>query len=126
MQVNIFIPEELEDTSLNVLPRELSKAHPSEIGDGGREGAGVLTMLHGSKPHTHTHTLHSVSLKIHGLRGTLQALSIRSQSEELLLRKVSVNVHIRLVNVANYGTGGRPVGTEQYRYSLFPVGKTNT
>lgn len=118
----IFIPEQLEDTSLNVLP----KSQPSEIRAGDRDGAGVFTMLHGSKPHTHTHTRHSVSLKIHGLPGTLRALSVRSQSEELLLRKVSVNVHVGLVDVADYGTGGGPVGAEQERDSLFPVGKTNT
>lgn len=40
----IFIPEQLEDTSLNVLPRELSESHPLEIRDGDQEGAGVLTM----------------------------------------------------------------------------------
>lgn len=108
-----------------MLPRELSKSHLLEIRDGDRGFDNAVTVS-GSKPHTRTHTLHSVSLKIHGLRGTLQALSIRSQSEELLLRKVSVNVHICLVDVANYGTGGCPVRTEQYRYSLFPVGKTNT
>lgn len=120
LRVIIFIPEQLEDTSLNVLP----KSQPSEIRAGG--GAGVFTMLHGSKPHTHTHTRHSVSLKIHGLPGTLRALSVRSQSEELLLRKVSVNVHVGLVDVADYGTGGGPVGAEQEGDSLFPVGKTNT
>lgn len=123
MQVILFIPEQPENTSLNVNPESFqSLIHQrSEIGTGFGQG--------GDAPRfraAHTHTQHSVSLKIHGLRGTLRALSIRSQSEELLLRKVSVNVHICLVDVANYGTGGCPVWTEQYRYSLFPVGKTNT
>lgn len=40
----LFIPEQLEDTSLNVLPRELSKSHPLEIRDRDQEGTGVLTM----------------------------------------------------------------------------------
>jgi len=41
LQVIIFIPEQLEDTSLNVLPKELSKSHPSELRDGDREGLGL-------------------------------------------------------------------------------------
>lgn len=35
----VFIPEQLEDTSLNVLPRELSESHLLEIRDG--DGGGV-------------------------------------------------------------------------------------
>lgn len=49
VQVIIFIPEQLEDTSLNVLPRELSESQRSELGPG-RGG----TTLRSSELHTHT------------------------------------------------------------------------
>lgn len=51
VQVIIFIPEQLEDTSLNVLPRELSESQRSELG-AGRGGGG--TTLRSSELHTHT------------------------------------------------------------------------
>lgn len=49
VQVINFIPEQLEDTSLNVLPRELSESQRSELG-AGRGG----TTLRSSELHTHT------------------------------------------------------------------------
>lgn len=49
VQVIIFIPEQLEDTSLNVLPREPSECQRSELG-AGRGG----TTLCSSQLHTHT------------------------------------------------------------------------
>lgn len=51
VQVIIFIPEQLEDTSLNVLPRELSESQRSELG-ASRGGGG--TTLCSSELHTHT------------------------------------------------------------------------
>ena len=124
----IFIPEQLEDTSLNVLPKELSKSHPSELRDGDREGLGLWQCSNAPRfqaAHAHTHTTQRIPENPRAARYPPSA--VRQKPEwELLLRKVSVNVHISLVDVANYGTGGCPVWTEQYGYSLFPVGKTNT
>lgn len=51
MQVIIFIPEQLEDTSLNVLPRELSESQRSELGAG--RGGGGMT-LRSSELRAHT------------------------------------------------------------------------
>lgn len=51
VQVIIFIPEQLEDTSLNVSPRELSECQRSELG-AGRGGGG--TTLRSSELLTHT------------------------------------------------------------------------
>lgn len=72
VQVIIFIPEQLEDTSLNVLPRELSESQRSGRGaGGGRVGRSAAPSC--------THTLHSESLKRPGLRGTLRAVCQKLQ-----------------------------------------------
>lgn len=52
VQVIIFIPERLEDTSLNVLPREPSECQRS-VRAGGRQGRGGTTLC-SSQLHTHT------------------------------------------------------------------------
>lgn len=54
----VFIPEQLEDTSLNVLPRELSVSHLLEIRDGDGEGLGLgqcSTVPSGAHTHTPQH-----------------------------------------------------------------------
>lgn len=69
VQVINFIPEQLEDTSLNVLPRELSEPQRSELGPAGA-GAGRR-----SAAASCTHTLHSVSLTAPGWRDPLSCPS---------------------------------------------------
>lgn len=58
VQVIIFIPEQLEDTSLNALPRELSERQRSELGAGGAGRRSAAPSC--------THTRHGGSLKSRG------------------------------------------------------------